>query len=533
MRVMARSLGIVLLAVLGAIALAASWTMTTAVQLLATTAFIMGGTQHPLVNPNVLEPGAGYALAEPEFTNAYVATAMGNYIAPTGTMRGDSEDPDDYNRVAVYTPEEFFPTYGSMTFDDSVAVGRANLGNCLRGAPCVAHIYPDGPGTTSDYVVFGYSQSAVVASLAKRDLINNPEGAPVGTSSVLLANPMRGNGGILARGPEGLTIPFLEITFYGATPTNTCQTTDGPCYRTVDVAQQYDALGGDFPVEPLNFLALANSIAAFVYLHGDVPNVGMDEALYQGQKGDTTYYLIAAEILPILRPLQDIGVPKAILLVADAPMRVMIEKAYARDVNPGEPTPFRFLPSGNPITYIGNLAGSIPVGIDDGFDEANLGRPFNTPDIDRPFGVGGPPLPAPPPAAPLSVEEPGSDGQDSDLALQRSAAEPVAVEPEPKLETKKTEDADTTREITRPRPLQQILRGPIDFKRPKQPPADRASGDRPLQRIAKALTGQRPKAEEAATKTSTPDPKPADGQDNEHQGQQEKDNKDNKDDDAA
>ena len=51
MRVMARSLGIVLLAVLGAIALAASWTMTTAVQLLATTAFIMGGTGHPLVNP--------------------------------------------------------------------------------------------------------------------------------------------------------------------------------------------------------------------------------------------------------------------------------------------------------------------------------------------------------------------------------------------------------------------------------------------------------------------------------------------------
>ena len=95
-------------------------------------------------------------------------------------------------------------------------------------------------------------------------------------------------------------------------------------------------------------MALANSIAAFVYLHGDVPNVGMDEALFQGQKGDTSYYMIPAEILPILRPLQDIGIPKAILLVADAPMRVMIEKAYARDVNPGEPTPFRFLPLRQP-----------------------------------------------------------------------------------------------------------------------------------------------------------------------------------------
>ena len=108
-----------------------------------------------------------------------------------------------------------------------------------------------------------------------------------------------------------------------------------------------------------------------------------------------------------------------------------------------------------------------------------------------------------------------------------SAAEAVAVEPEPKLDTKKTEDADSTREITRPRPLQQILRGPIDFKRPKQPPADRVSGDRPLQRIAKALTGQRPKAEEAATKTSTPDPKPADGHSKDNTDS--KDNKDSKD----
>ena len=566
MRVVARSLGIIVLALFGAIALAASWTMTTAVQLLATTAFIMGGVGHPLVNPNgVPEPvgsNLSYPLSEPGYADGYVVATRDNYIAPSGSVRGDSTNPADYNLVAVYTPAEFFPVYGTKTMDDSVAEGAANLDACVEGDDCVAHIYPDGPGTTSTYVVVGHSLGALTASLVKRDLIeryqDDPDESP-DTSVILLANAMRPNGGVLARGFKGLTIPFLEITFYGATPTNTCQTTDGQCYRTVDVAQQYDALGGDFPVEPLNLLALANSIAAFVYLHGDVPNVGMDEALFQGQKGDTSYYMIPAEILPILRPLQDIGVPKAILLVADAPMRVMIEKAYARDVNPGEPTPFRFLPSGNPITYIGNLAGSIPVGIDDGFDEAGLGRPFNTPDVDRYFGVGGPPLPAPPPAAPLS------DGPEADVAVERSALEPAAVEraaDEPKreadavvVETEETKDEETkdeetkdeetkdeetkdeetkdeetkdeetkdevsTREITRPRPLQQILRGPIDFKRPKQPPADRVSGDRPLQRIAKALTGQRPKAESADTeKTSTPDPKPADGQD--------KDNKDN------
>ena len=357
MRVIARSLGIVLLALLGAIALAASWTMTTAVQLLATTAFIMGGTQHPLVNPNVQEPDVGgndsYALSEPEFANVYVPTVMGNYIALTGSLRGDSENQADYNRVAVYTPEEFVPVYGSMTFDDSVAVGRANLGNCLRGAPCVAHIYPDGPGTTLDYVVLGYSQSAVVASLAKRDLIENPDGAPDDTSYVILANPMRGNGGVLARGIDGLTIPIIGITFYGATPTNTCQTTGGQCYRTVDIAQQYDALGGDLTAEPLNLLALANSIAAYALLHGQVPDVGMDDprVVEQESYGDTDYYLITAPRLPLLMPLEQIGIPGPILAVADAPMRVMIEATYVREKSPGERVRFRLLHSVNPIEY--------------------------------------------------------------------------------------------------------------------------------------------------------------------------------------
>ena len=34
---------------------------------------------------------------------------------------------------------------------------------------------------------------------------------------------MRPNGGILSRGPTGLTIPILGVTFYGATPTDSCE----------------------------------------------------------------------------------------------------------------------------------------------------------------------------------------------------------------------------------------------------------------------------------------------------------------------
>ena len=51
MKAIARSLVVILVALIAVPALAVSVTITTAVQLLATTALIMGGTQHPLSTP--------------------------------------------------------------------------------------------------------------------------------------------------------------------------------------------------------------------------------------------------------------------------------------------------------------------------------------------------------------------------------------------------------------------------------------------------------------------------------------------------
>ena len=48
------------------------------------------------------------------------------------------------------------------------------------------------------------------------------------STSIMVSNPMRANGGILGRGFEGLTIPIIGITFYGATPTDSCRRTCGP-----------------------------------------------------------------------------------------------------------------------------------------------------------------------------------------------------------------------------------------------------------------------------------------------------------------
>jgi hypothetical protein len=402
MRIAARSLSLGLVSLTAALALSISWSMNTAVQLQAATALIMGGRDHPLGPP--VDP--------PSFVTAYLDNAVNSYINPAAAAGTQTSGAD--NAVAVIYPAQFFPIAGTSTFDESVAIGRSNVHNCLQAnAACNFNndpavdpqvgSQPPAPGDT--FTVFGYSESAVIASLVKRDLIANYQPGDPSTSFVMVANAMRPNGGILERGVGLPTIPFLGVTFYGSAPTNSPVidnggTPDDPSddtyvYPTVDVAQQYDGLGGDFPVRPLNLLASFNALAGFYYLHGNVINKSLTDAVYQGKQGDTSYYMFPTDTLPILMPLKQIGVPSPVLRLLDAPLRVLIEDAYARDVSPGTPVPASILPIGNPIALVVKLVASIPVGIDDALQELGVGRALGTTPA-GPYGVGGPSLPPPP-----------------------------------------------------------------------------------------------------------------------------------------
>ncbi len=186
------------------------------------------------------------------------------------------------------------------------------------------------------------------------------------------------------------------MTFYGATPTNSCET--GSCYETVDVAAQYDGLGGDAAVGLTNVLAVVNAVMGYVLLHGNMQNASFDDALYQGSYGDTDYYLVPTPRLPILMPFEGL-IPSPILTALDAPLRAAIEGAYARDVNPGIVTKVGLLPFRHPVQAILNIIKAIPTGIDDAIAEATgdpTNRPLGTDPVTSPFGVGGPELPDPP-----------------------------------------------------------------------------------------------------------------------------------------
>jgi hypothetical protein len=276
-----------------------------------------------------------------------------------------------------------------LTADESIAEGKASLDNCINSNGCEYNldVGSTAPGTSDTFVVFGYSQSATIATLEKRSLADQfPPGQGPSVSFVVIANGNRPNGGILARGPRGFTIPqpllFGGITFSGPTPTNTQ-------YNTVDIAGQYD-IWADQPVNPLNLLAVANVYMGSV--HSNYSNVSLSDpgVVYQGQLGDTTYYLIPTPILPLLAPLQQVplvGYPLADAL--DAPLRVLVEAGYNRTISPGQPTPWNPLYFPDPIALGINFLVAIPTGLDNGLQDIIGTRPFGT-QRPGPYGVGGP-----------------------------------------------------------------------------------------------------------------------------------------------
>lgn len=384
MRLAARGIAMGVVALAAFLSFALMMTTTAALKLLltGTTVLVMGGTGHSL-SP---------ADDSNEFVTSYMDSAIGNYVGPASTLEsGIPSGP--YNSVGVVTPEQFAPNTGTLTFDQSVALGQRNLDNCVKATACDynAEVGSVPPAVGDTFVVYGFSQSSAVATLEKRELAAEyapGEGPEV--SFVLTANGNRPNGGFLARGPEGVTIPlglpFGGVTFNGSTPTDTQ-------YDTVDIAAQYDGWS-DFPVNPLNLLAVANAMMGIDYLHlgGTYDNTALTDpgVIDQGQYQDTHYYLISTPVLPLLMPLNNAGpLGHALADTLDAPLRVIVESGYDRTTSPGVPTSWNVFYFPNPVKFATSLAISIPTGLDNGIQDLFGTRPFRTV-RPGPYGVGGP-----------------------------------------------------------------------------------------------------------------------------------------------
>jgi hypothetical protein len=301
---------------------------------------IMGGTGDP-------DPDQTY------LTDVYNAYILPNIAPQTAIPTG------------LVTPEQGFPLTGlnSLTFDSSVAQGLEILRDAIATQP---------PGTHT--VVFGFSQSATIATeyldnIANDSIAHPPSRADL--SFVLAGDPNNPDGGLYERF-DGLYIPGFNETFNGATPDLD--------YSTAIYTIQYDGFG-DFPRYPLDLLADANAIAGLYYDHlSPTPAyesltpaqvaTAIVEPVSPGAGGDTTYFMIPIQTLPLLEPLVQAGAPQWLTDLVNPDLRVLVDLGYGNisaamsgTEYANVPTPASVIELVNPITVAVDLAKGTAQGV--------------------------------------------------------------------------------------------------------------------------------------------------------------------------
>jgi len=288
---------------------------------------------------------------------AYVTAANNLYVRSMTALQ------------TLFTPEQLYPITGvkSSTLNSSVAEGLTILDNALYDT-----IVTQGQSAT----VFGYSQSAIIASLEMRNIAAGTSifgaspPAPNQLNFVLVGNEMNPNGGMLARFPN-LTIPSLGLSFYGATPSDTP-------YPTAIYTAEYDGFA-DFPRYPLNFVSDLNAVLGIATVHvnylnftPEMVNNAVQLPTSPGYSGATSYYAIHTDNLPLLAPLRAIpviGNPLAALIEPD--LRVIVnlgygDPNYGYSTSPADvPTPFGLFPDVAPQTVFNALSAGTQQGIHD------------------------------------------------------------------------------------------------------------------------------------------------------------------------
>jgi hypothetical protein len=123
-------------------------------------------------------------------------------------------------------------------------------------------------------------------------------------------------------------------------------------------------------------LASVNALLGMLFVHTDYQAVSLDpespkyvDGTVTRQYGDTTYYTIPTANLPLLQPLRDLGVPEALMALVQPALRVIIETAYDRTINPGIPTAARLIPRIDPVRFVEDFIAAVGQGIADARDE--------------------------------------------------------------------------------------------------------------------------------------------------------------------
>ncbi len=243
---------------------------------------------------------------------------------------------------------------------------------------------------------------------------NDDHGTRTTSSLVILDNNTnRAGGGFWTT--YGLFAPLL-LTSAEPTPNDTG-------VPVLDVAYEYN-INSDAPVDPLNPFALGNSLAAYVYDYGAEQTTVIPTKDMQGQplkpgvhyvvqdgvvveqypapgtadnpNTSTIFVTVKSDNLPLTRPLRLIPGGDILANALDPTLTELVNAGYADTkgvpgeeaipVDPGKPRPMQ---PGSSIGALGDVPGSVPIGLNKGVDTAkgDVTNPTNL--VTRPIGEAG------------------------------------------------------------------------------------------------------------------------------------------------
>ena len=334
-----------------------------------------------ILAPAVVSPATAHAatavimgptfMPDPAADPDYLRVVALNFIGPTTNCTIGN-----CTLVPLTTPAEFWPITGldDLPFDQSITTGLQLLTAELEAQIAAA--------ATEPVVFFGNSQSATLLTLAKGTLADLGALDKSRLIFVLLANPNRPNGGLMARAAP-TSVPDSGVTAAVATPTDTG-------IATIDITFQYDAVA-DYPAYPSNFLSVLNTLAGARIHSGSTTTLnGYTEAELTAAisdpanrqiYGDTMYITIPAKSLPLVDLLRTFGAENRlsnfttpIADLIEPTMRLLVELGYDR-TSYGQAQPFGPLPANNQLQLDALTTAAASAGLDAVISALKQGAP--------------------------------------------------------------------------------------------------------------------------------------------------------------
>jgi hypothetical protein len=84
--------------------------------------------------------------------------------------------------------------------------------------------------------------------------------------------------------------------------------------------------------------------------------------------GDSTFYFVPITELPLLDPLQSLGVPESVLNIFQPALQVIVEAGYDRSIPFGDPTPAELIPTIDPVTFTLEFDNAVVQGANNAFE---------------------------------------------------------------------------------------------------------------------------------------------------------------------